>query len=173
MKNRKGQLKIQQMTFMILAVTLFFVLVGMFILMTQVSGLKQKAAILQSDNAKLLASKIADSPEFSCGDSYGTGMSSCIDADKVINLKNYLSAYGYGRFWGIQGLQIIKIYPEENNIECTSSNFPNCGAITLIPNTNGTGISNFVSLCGYNITNGQSYAQCGLAKIIVYYQGAP
>jgi hypothetical protein len=169
---KKGQLKIQQTTMMLLAVTLFFVLAGMLVLVTQVSSLKSKATIIESDNAKLLVSKIADSPEFSCGDSFGTGMSSCVDADKLINLKNNISIYSNGNFWGVQGLQIRKIYPNNNGIECTSANFPNCDVITLIPNTNGTGVSNFVSLCGdYNV-NGSVFSRCDLAEIIVTYQGS-
>ena len=74
MVNKRGQLKIQQMTIMLLAVTLFFVLAGMIVLATQVSNLKARSTIIQSDNAKLLVSKIADSPEFSCGDSFSSIM---------------------------------------------------------------------------------------------------
>ncbi|MFZ1970904.1 MAG: hypothetical protein WAU65_01860 [Candidatus Nanoarchaeia archaeon] len=172
MKTKKGQLKIQQMTFMLIAVTLFFVLAGMFVLVTSVNGLKQKASVLQQDNAQLLVSKISDSPEFSCGDSFsnyfGTGMSSCIDVDKVISLENNLKIYGNGTFWGVQGIQIRTVYPQTDNVECTISNFPNCNKITLIPTNNGTGTSNIVSLCGYSI-NGS--IECNLAKIIVTYQG--
>lgn len=160
------------MIIMLLAVTLFFVLAGMLVLVTQVSGLKAKATIIQSDNAKLLVSKIADSPEFSCGASFGTETGSCIDADKIINLKSSISKYGNGNFWGVQGLQIRKIYPENNGTECTSSTFPNCDTITLIPSSNGTGVSNFVSLCGQYNVNGQIDSRCDLAKIIVVYQGA-
>lgn len=157
------------MMMMLLAVTLFFVLAGLFILSTQFSGLNQKAALIKSDNAKLLASNIANSPEFSCGDSFGTGMSSCIDADKVINLKTNIKEYK--NFWGVQGLQIRTIYPQANGTECTIGNFPNCDVITLIPSSNGTGVSNFVSLCGYYSENGQSIIKCNLAEIIVTYTG--
>lgn len=171
MKTR-GQLKIQQMAIMLLAVTLFFVLVGMFVLVFKVSDLKQQATIIQEDNAKLLVSKIADSPEFSCGDSFGTGLSSCIDADKVLNLENIISKYGYGSFWGVQGLQIRKIFPSNNtNIECSSGNFPNCDTITLVPSSNSTGISNFVSLCWVDSSNSLPYGRCALAEIIVSYSG--
>jgi hypothetical protein len=170
--NRRGQLKIQQMMIMLLAITLFFVIAGMLILSTQVSSLKSKSNQLQADNAKLLVSKIADSPEISCGDSFGASMSSCVDADKVINLKFNASKYGNGNFWGINGLQIRKIYPENSGIECDSSNFPNCDVITVIPSTNGTGVSNFVSLCGWYNINGATLPRCDIAKIIVTYSGA-
>src|SRR5271157_1373724 len=121
----RGQLKIQQMAVMLLAVTLFFVLVGMFVLVFKVSSLKQEATLIQEDNAKLLVTDIANSPEFSCGESYGS-LSACVDADKVLNLENVIKNYGYGSFWGIQGLQIRVIYPTNNsNVECSLENFPN------------------------------------------------
>lgn len=168
---KRGQLKIQQMTFMLLAVTLFFVLAGMFVLVSSVNGLKQKASIQQQDNAQLLVSKISDSPEFSCGDSFGTGMTSCIDFNKIISLENNLEIYGNGSFWGVQGIQIRIIYPQSPDKECTSENFPDCDKITLIPRVNGTGVSNIVSLCGY-YSSGQSVEKCDLAEIIVTYQAA-
>ncbi len=171
MKNKKGQLKIQQMAIMLLAVTLFFALAGMIILATQFSNLKERATIIEADNAKLLVSKIASSPEFSCGESFGTGMSSCIDADKVINLRNNIENYDYGGFWKVDGIEIKTIYPENQGIECTMMNYPDCDSITLIK-SNGTGVSNFVSLCGKRNINGKIYDKCALAKIIVTYQGA-
>lgn len=170
--KKKGQLKIQQMMVMIIMVTLFFVLVGMFILVVKVSDLKQKATILQENNAKLLVSKIANSPEFSCGESFGTGMSSCIDADKVMSLKKNIGDYNNGAFWGINGLEIREIYPKPKGVECTSSTFPDCDKIILISNTNGTWVSNFVSLCKKESINSQVYNKCNLAKILVSYPGA-
>lgn len=167
-KNKSGQLKIQQMAVMLLAVTLFFALAGMLILATQFSDLKQRAATIQADNAKLLVAKIADSPEFSCGNSFGTAMSSCIDADKVINLKEKINEYGNGNFWGVDGIQIRRIYPPSNGTECTMENYPNCDLITLIK-SNGTGVSNFVSLCGKRNVEGNIYDKCEMAKIIVTY----
>lgn len=167
-KNKSGQLKIQQMAVMLLAITLFFALAGMLILATQFSDLKQRATTIQADNAILLVSKISDSPEFSCGNSFGTGMSSCIDADKVINLKEKINEYGNGNFWGVNGIEIRKIYPLGNGIECTMQNYPYCDTITLI-NSTGIGVSNFVSLCGKRNVDGNVYDKCEMAKIIVTY----
>ena len=171
---KRGQLKIQQMAIMLLAVTLFFVLAGMFILVFKVSSLKQEATVIQENNAKLLVTEIANSPELSCGSSYGTGISSCIDEDKVMALEGMMNIYGYGSFWGIQGLQIRDIYPGNySNVECTNQNFPDCGVITLIKGTNGTGISNFVSLCRKQIPagGGQPYNQCDIGEVIITYSG--
>lgn len=156
---------------MILVVTIFFVMVGLFVLMTQVSGLKQKATVLQEDNARLLVSKIANSPEFSCGDSFGTGVGLCVDAAKVMGLEKNIKKYGDGKFWGVQGLEIVSVYPKNKGIECTSANFPNCDTITLVPSNNGTGVSNFVSLCWKASDSGILYNKCALADVIVTYNG--
>ena len=86
-KMKQGQLKIQQMAFMLLAVTLFFVLVGMFVLALRFSGLKESATELEEKNAMLLVTRIANSPEFSCGNAFGKSRTNCIDADKVMMLK--------------------------------------------------------------------------------------
>ena len=159
------------MAIMLLAITLFLALAAMFILATQFSDLKERASIIAADNAQLLISKIANSPEFSCGDSYGSEMSSCIDADKVINLKKDISQYGNGGFWGVDGIQIRTIYPQNTGIECTALNYPNCDIITVVKG-NGTGISSFVSLCGKISVNEIAYNKCNLAEIIITYSGS-
>ena len=99
---KKAQLKIQQMAFMLIAVTLFFVLVGMFILTIYVSELKNSAAILDEKNALLLVTKLANSPEFSCGGSFGNLRTNCIDADKVMMLRERIS--NYENFWDVENI---------------------------------------------------------------------
>ena len=41
MKNKKAQMKIQQMAFMLMAVVVFFILVGLFVFMFAGTGLKE------------------------------------------------------------------------------------------------------------------------------------
>ena len=60
--DKSGQLKIQQMAFVLMAVTLFFVLVGMFVLVVRFSGLEESATALEEKNAMLLVAKLANSP---------------------------------------------------------------------------------------------------------------
>jgi len=71
--NKQGQMKIQQMAIMLLAVTLFFILVSIFILTFRLAGLKESSVLLEEKNAQLLVAKLANSPEFSCGNAFGTG----------------------------------------------------------------------------------------------------
>ena len=170
-KYRKAQMKIQQMAFMLIAIMIFFALVGLLVVTIGFSGLKEKATALQEKNAMLLASKIANSPEFSCSQN-----ENCIDLDKIIVLKDNINKYKTGNrnFWGVSGIEIIKIYPkglQEKEIECISSNYPNCNKITIIP---GQGIApeNFVSLCRkeFDSETNLVYDKCELGKILVRYE---
>jgi len=166
-------MKIQQMAFMLIAVTLFFVIAGLFILVINFSGVKQSAKLIDEENALTLVSKIADSPEFSCGNAFDQPLTSCIDTDKVMALENHIQ--DYRNFWGISGLQIAWVYPNNStlaNTSCTTGNYPACGKITLIPTSNGTGVPNFVNLCRREIDNNSiPYNQCDLGKVIVVYNG--
>lgn len=166
--NKKAQMKIQQMAFMLIAVTLFFVLVGLFFLLIVFSGTKESVELLKEEGALLLVSKLANSPEFACGEAFGTTKVSCIDGDKVMALRENIG--DYSNFWGVDGIEIKNMYPKNPEI-CTLENYPNCGEIVLIPGT-GTGVSNFVALCKKQDIDGQIYDKCELAKIVVYYGGS-
>lgn len=168
MNNKKAQLKIQQMAFMLIAVFVFFVLAGMFFLVIRFSGLKKSAEILEEENAMLLASKLANSPEFSCGEAF-EAKTNCIDADKVMMLKNKIK--NYKDFWGVENIEIRRIYPVTSNVICEFNNYPDCNIIKIISsNVSGIGISNFVSLCRKESSEGESYDKCELAKLIVSYK---
>ena len=165
-KMKRGQLKIQQMAFMLIAVVLFFALVGIFVLVIRFSGLKQTSTILQEENAMLLVSKLANSPEFACGSSFGNHKLSCIDADKIMVLREHISAY-IG-FWGIAEIQIRKVYPD-SGIECNSKNYPDCGIINVYSkNVNKLpASSNFVALCWKESSDTGVYGKCEIARLMV------
>src|SRR3989338_5253518 len=69
-QEKKAQMKIQQMAFMLIALMIFFSLVGLLLLKVKFSGLKEKATDISEKNAILLVEKLANSPEFSCGMSF-------------------------------------------------------------------------------------------------------
>ncbi len=164
-QNKLGQMKIQQMAFMLIAITLFLIVAGMFILTIRLSSIKETAKVLNENNALLLVSKISDSPEFSCGNAFGQARSNCIDTDKAMALEGKIQ--DYSGFWGVSGIEIKKIYPMGTG-ECTKQNYPNCGQITLLAPSNGTGVSNFVSLCRKE-QNNSVYDKCELGRIILTY----
>lgn len=165
--QNKAQMKIQQMAFMLMAITIFFILVGMFVLIVKTSGLKESALILEEKNALLLVEKLSNSPEFSCGEAFGTKRINCIDADKLMMLKENIAKYQ--NFWGIDNVEIRKINSETQEIECSISNYPNCNLIKLRPEKISSEHSNFVSLCRKEIFEGNVYDKCELARIMVSY----
>ena len=165
---KQGQLKIQQMVFMLLAATLFFALVGMLVLALKFSGLKESATALEEKNSLLLVTRIANSPEFSCGKAFGNLKTNCVDADKVMMLKRNINKYN--NFWGREtNIEIIKIYPEGNMV-CTRTNYPDCNLINLQSEEIHVEHSNFISLCRKDLINGEVYDKCELAKIMVSYK---
>ena len=165
--KNKGQMKIQQMAFMLIAVTLFFSLVGMFFLVIFVSNLRESASILEEKNALLLVTKLANSPEFSCGESFGPGKLNCVDGDKIMMLKK--NSDRYEDFWGVDNIEIRKIYPVSEDVECTTVNYPNCNIIKIREGNLSFEFSNFVSLCRKENVEGVVENKCDLAKIMVSY----
>ena len=165
--NRRGQLKIQQMAFMLMAVTLFFVLVGMFIFSIQFSGLKSSALALEEKNAMLLVTKLANSPEFSCGEAFKNKKTNCIDSDKAMILKENINKYR--NFWDVENIEIRKIYPISEEKECSLENYPDCNIIKIREGSITAEFSNFVSLCRKESIEGEVYDKCELAKLIVSY----
>jgi hypothetical protein len=167
MVNKKAQMKIQQMIFMLVAVALLFILVGIFFLSISLYNLKKTSTNLEEKNAMLLVSKLANSPEFSCGNSFGISRTSCIDFDKMMALKD--RAGDYSEFWGVAKIELRKIYPSGGNIVCDDANYPDCGVIKILDNNVNTqpASSNFVSLCRKEATETIVYDKCELALLMV------
>jgi hypothetical protein len=167
MKN-KAQLKIQQMAFVLIAVTIFFVLVGMFALVIRFSMLKDTAEELEEQRALLLVTKLANSPEFSCGDVFDSSGSHCVDGDKIMMLKENIVKYS--GFWGgnVKNIKVQKINQNFGGEVCTPGNYPNCDTIRVISNNvEGYYQSNFVSLCRKDSYEGEIYDKCEMAYLLV------
>lgn len=166
MVSKKAQLKIQQMMFMIIGITILFVLVGLFFLSISLSRLNEISKESQQNNAQLLVSKLAKSPEFSCGNAFGSVIGNCVDFDKLISLIDRQEQYE--DFWGVAKIEIKKIYPSDNTI-CNKTNYPNCGRLNLM-NKSVKALapsSTFIALCRKEKGEIEIYNKCELAKLIV------
>jgi hypothetical protein len=156
---------------MLIAIIIFFILAGLFVLVFKLADLKESANELEGENAFLLATKIANSPEFSCGQSFGTSSVSCVDADKAMIIK--VNAEKYKEYWGrkVSNIEIKTIYPASEEILCTISNYPNCNLISILENKiSGTCESNFVSICKKKEVEGITINKCEIGKIYVCYE---
>ena len=160
-KNNKGQLKIQQMVFMILAITIFFILAGLFFLALKVTNLERDAQELNQDKAVGLVNKISSNPEITF-----EGIPNSIDADKLMVLKDSKT---YPSFFGVDGIIVQKVYPVESNEEilCTTSNYPDCNKIKLFTHSEVASTQSFVSWCRKKSLNGNSYDECSLAILMI------
>src|SRR3989344_5573246 len=93
---KNGQLKIQQMVFMLLALTLFFILVVLFFLVIKTGDLQKDKVNLDREKAIGLVTKIASTPEFNF-----EGNSRTVDMDKLMILQ---SMKEYSNFFGVNGI---------------------------------------------------------------------
>ncbi|MBU2612784.1 MAG: hypothetical protein KKB62_03630 [Nanoarchaeota archaeon] len=168
MKFKSGQVKIQQMAFLIIGLTIFFVFVGLFVLMFTLSGLSQTRSELERERAILLVSQLADFPEFACGSAFGTEKINCVDFDKAFVLKSNIN--DFKEIFGVDGIQIVKVYPE-SSVVCTSGSYPDCGSLTIFDD-GGPGVytSTFVSLCRKERAGGSFYNKCEIARLMVKFK---
>jgi hypothetical protein len=158
---KKAQTKIKEMVFMIAFLAIFFVIVTLFFLAISTAGIKDKFYESSKSGAMMLAIRLADSPEMSCGDS------NCIDTDKLVVFKQHTA---YKNFWLVDGLVVKRIYPFQNSsVECTPGNYPNCNTYTIkTPSNYSSQDSSYLSLCRIESKNNYLYKKCELGKIIVY-----
>jgi hypothetical protein len=157
-KQKKAQMKIQEMAFVLIAIMIFFAMVALVYFAIRLSSMTENVQAEREASARELARKLADIPEFSWAECSG-----CVDADKVLALKDRVS---YRGLWDVDYLMVEKIYPNATNVECTIANYPNCRTITLVNKTKDFGVpaSAFVALCSYDASKG-GYERCGLGKI--------
>ena len=162
MVNKLGQFKIQQMSFMLVAVVLFFILVALFWISVQYSGLKKQATETGKEQAVLIAGFVSNSQEFSCSREQG---SYCIDTDKIMVLN---SSYN---LWPVSYIKIKKIGYEKETA-CNLKTYPNCTDFNFYEsrmNSTSTA-SSFIALCRHERIYGYPKEICELGKIIIGYE---
>jgi len=157
--SRKGQMKIQEMAFVLAAIMIFFAIAALFYINFRISGLRQGVEEQRSQEAQEIVKKIASSPELSLNKE----CESCIDLDKALVLKE---SKAYKNFWNLDYLKIEVIYPNKKQGECIRGNYPDeCSGITIANKTKdfGTAMSAFAALCRYDATSRTK--KCELGKI--------
>jgi hypothetical protein len=161
-------MNLKEMSFMVVALAIFFSLILLFYLAISLSGLKKDVQTGKRESSILLVAKLAGSPELACAG----GQSLCVDVEKLVALTNHQD---YSRFWGndIAGLRVERLYPlREDNLTviCNNANYDKCTDFIIKPVSSKSGIiedSSYVSLCRREFKNGYGYPECDLGKIIV------
>jgi hypothetical protein len=159
--NKSAQMKVQQMSFFILAIFLFFMLVGMFFIMLQYRDVQSSAESLQKDQAISSLETISNMPELVCD----TGEPFCLDFDKVLVFREYANAYA--DFLPVASINVYKLNPLSNKvIRCPAEN---CTYYEIYSSgqTRVQEYSTFVSICQKEENFGRSTYDCSLGKISV------
>ena len=161
-KNKLGQMKIQQMAFMLVAVFFFFILVGLFFLRVQFSDIQRDAAALSKDSAISSLEVIANMPELNCD----SRKNLCLDVDK---LKIMSGNFGenYNSLWPVASVRVYTVYPESSVvIKCPAVG---CNYYEIWDNgqQNSKEFSTYVSVCEKIKESGYVYDNCEIAKLVV------
>jgi len=163
MKQKKAQLKIQEMAFFLVAVILFFILVGLFVLSIVYSNLYKGATEAAEQRTLSSITNLAASPEFSCG------KTNCVDGDKLIAL---MQNKKYENFWPFSSLSVRRGHAfnktEDEMIKCTLVNYPNCDVFNVYDKevANERMISSYVALCRKEVEDNFVYDKCEIAEFI-------
>ena len=162
----KGQMKIQQMAFMLVAVFIFFALVGIGFLGYNLKDIRSSAQELERQSTISSLKVIADMPELNCG----SGKFMCLDKDKLLVMSSADFLKKYSEFWGVASVEVKKIHSfEERNADCFSSS-ENCNYYEIYNSnsqTNSQKYSTYVSICEKKSESGIKYDFCELGKLIV------
>lgn len=162
--NLKGQIKIQQMAFVLVAIVIFFVIVGIFYISIRFSSIRENVSDLRKEEVIETVRKISGTPEFKFESL--EDCAACVDMDKLIVLKNRTTYQG---FWqDISLLQVERVFPRFQTDECEPVNYPRCNKITLTKKENYESYESYVSLCRYDKDIDQT--RCELGKVIMGFE---
>jgi Rps23 Pro-64 3,4-dihydroxylase Tpa1-like proline 4-hydroxylase len=165
MKQKKAQLQIQEMAFVIVAILFFFILVGLFAFSIFYKNLHESATEIAEQKTISTIHYLSGTAEFSCP---GT-KSNCVDEDKLLAMLN--RTY-YENFWSFSSLKVIKksgfTKSESQLIKCNIQNYPNCDFYEIHNKKakNERVTSSFVALCREEYENNYNYNKCEIAKFI-------
>jgi len=152
---RKGQMKIQQMAFVLVALMLLFGMVALFYFSVVLKDTRSSAQELEEQKVLEQIKKIATSPEFK----WVEDCDSCIDFDKALLLSERKS---YNGFWGFDYLMFEKVGGVGN---CTRASYPECKSLTIANKRIGTPVNTFITLCRQEVKEGTPYNVCELGKV--------
>jgi hypothetical protein len=164
-RTKKGQWKIQQMAFMIVAVFFFFILVGLAFLGFQGGKIKSDFEDLQKEKTISSISIVANMPELNCAG----GKDLCLDEDKLLIMS---SKTNYAEFWPVSSIEVRKILNGEEEVLCRSGNQESCNYYNVYDSSDSFNsefkkFSTYVSVCKKMQEFSSVYDKCEIGKLIV------
>jgi len=161
MINKIADMKIMQMTFMILFVFIFFTFAVLFFVATQSGKINENFNVLQKESAIASIETIANMPELNCDSS----RTMCIDEDKIVVFGSISNSYR--NFWPVASIRVRKLFPKSaKDIKCPAAN---CTYYEIY-NSNQTNYKSegtFVSICKIVRNEGVAQEICELGRLDV------
>ena len=145
MENKKGQIKIQEMAFVLLALALLATIAFIFFMRFQSSSIAEAGESAKQQTAISLLDKIASMSELRCSEG-----EICIDEDKAEIIKDMKLS---NLFQGLKKVEIKRIYPEGNSIVVWQSGQGN------------QSYSTFINLCKQEKQGLSVEWKCGMALL--------
>jgi hypothetical protein len=142
MVNKKADMQIQQMAFMLLFTFIFFAMVGLFLVMFYSKDAKFNYEVQQINLAISSLETIANMPELSCT----SQRSFCLDKDKLLVFAS--NAARYKDFWPVAYIKVRKVYPiPQEQIRCPSADCTYYEIYDSHEQDSVIGRDTFVSIC--------------------------
>jgi hypothetical protein len=141
MVNKKADMQIQQMAFMLLFVFIFFAMAGLFLVMFYTKDVKSNYEAQQINLAISSLETISNMPELNCA----SQKSFCLDKDKLLVFAS--NAERYADFWPVAYIKVRKVYPiPREQIRCPAEN---CTYYEIYNSNQASviGRDTFVSIC--------------------------
>jgi len=164
--QRKGQLKVQEMAFVLVALMIFFALTAILYLAVRGSLLDQSARDQSDERALEAVRQMASTPEFTWNECKG-----CIDLDKVFLLKQQIAHNASLQgLWDYDYIAVESLYPARSGGECTPATYPACNITTVLLSqaSYGVAVSSFVTICRWEA---QEQMICELGKLYLSDKG--
>jgi hypothetical protein len=164
--KRKGQIQMQEMIFFIVGIVLLFSIILLFFSVFQSAKIKKLATEIRREKTIAMLESIVSMPEFSCREGF------CIDEQKLVAFLDKKDEYK--DLWNKSKIALIKVkraYPNTNNIECNSENFPNCNTYIIYNSgKNYEAYATYTPLCYVYNEGGFVMERCDIAEIIVGFE---
>jgi len=162
MVKNSGQMKIMQMSFMIIGVFFFFVLVGLFVLGIAFGDVRSGAEELARAQAISSIGVIAGMSELN----YDADDTMSVDEDKLKIMSGGFSN-NYEDFWPVASIEVYKVYNVSREIvECPSVGC-NYYSVYSSGQRNIEKVSSYVSICKRVKEFGSVHNKCEVGKILV------
>lgn len=157
--NKMADMKIMQMTFMILFVFIFFTFAGLFFLTIQSGKITENYNALEKERVMSSTETIANMPELNCDSS----RTLCLDEDKIITFTSMSNSYK--NFWPVTSIKVTRVFPR--GIEGRAYPQSNYSYYSIYDSKqkNIAEYGTFVSVCKVVKTEGVAQEVCELGRL--------